>query len=117
MVTQRRKLTLREQIFNEKVKVWSLYNSMQVQKVLEHTSIDEQDDINYSFTKIYKYWGGVEFVNWLRAVCKICRDRNKEIENIIIFNLPKRTASDDYKINNLKVIAKQMGLDVTITKN
>ncbi len=117
MAAQRRKLTLREQIFNEKVKAWNLYNSMQVQKVLEHTSRDEQDEINYTYKKIYKYWGGVEFVNWLRAVYKICRDRNKNIENIIILNLPKRTDSDAVKIHNLKVIAKQMGLDVTITKN
>jgi hypothetical protein len=31
--------------------------------------------------------------------------------------LPKRNESDDSKLLNLKVIAKQMGLDVTITKN
>jgi hypothetical protein len=116
MAAQRRKLTLHEKIFNEKVKAWNLYNNMQVQKVLENTSADEQDDIDFSYRKIYRYWGGVEFVNWLRAVCKICRDRHKDIENIIIFSLPKRTNSDDYKIHNLKVIAKQMGLDVTITK-
>jgi hypothetical protein len=117
MATQRRKLSLREQIFNEKVKAWNLYNRMQVQKVLENTSAAEQQDLYYSFAKIYRMWGGVEFVNWLRAVGQICRDKDKDIDNFVLFHLPKRTDSDANKIQNLKVIAKQMGLDVTITKN
>lgn len=117
MATQRKKLSLREQIFNEKVKAWTLYNRMQVQKVLENTSAKEQQDLYHAYAKIYKIWGGVEFVNWLRAVGQICRNNDKDIENFALFHLPKRTDSDNNKIHNLKIIAKQMGLDVTITKN
>lgn len=117
MAPQRKQISLREQIFNEKVKAWNLYNRMQVQKVLENTSAKEQQDLYYAYAKIYKIWGGVEFVNWLRAVGQICRKNDKEIENFVLFNLPKRTNSEEYKMHNLKVIAKQMGLDVTITKN
>jgi hypothetical protein len=116
MPKQRRKLSLREQIFNEKVKAWTLYNRMQVQKVLENTSANEQQDLYHSFAKIYRMWGGVEFVNWLRAVGEICRNNDKDIENFVLFHLPKRNESDAKKIHNLKVVAKQMGLDVEITK-
>jgi hypothetical protein len=117
MATARKKLTIREQIFNERVKAWNLYERMQVQKVLENTSEDKQEDIYSSYINIYRYWGGVEFIYWLRAVGDICRHHNKDIENFAIFHLPARDKGDKTKIFNLQIIAKQMGLDVTITNN
>ena len=117
MATQRKKLTLREQIFNEKVKIWDLYNRMQVQRVLENTSDVKQKELYNAFAHIYRLWGGVEFVNWLRAVGQICRNNDKELENFVLFHLPKRNSSNKVKMMNLQVVARQMGLDVTITNN
>ena len=117
MATQRKKLTLQEQIQNEKLKIWDLYNRMQVQRVLENTNEYKQKELYSAFVSTYLVWGGVELSNWLRAVGQICRNNNKELENFVLFHLPKRNASDKVKMMNLQVVAKQMGLDVTITKN
>ncbi len=111
------KPSLREQIFDEKVKIWTLYEKMQVQKALENTNQSKQREIYLDYISTFNYWGGVEFVFWLGAIAKMCKKQNNKVGNVAIFSLPKRNDSDDAKIRNLKVIARQMGLNVTITKN
>jgi hypothetical protein len=106
-----------EQIFDQKVKIWTLYEKMQVQKTIENTNQSKQREIYLDYISTFNYWGGVEFVYWLSAVAKMCKKQNTNVETVAIFALPKRNESDDSKLLNLKVIAKQMGLDVTITKN
>ena len=117
MATQRKKLTLREQIALERARGWDLYCKFRVLQTLEKTPDKTFMEIYNTYMYTFNLWGGVEFVFWLEALAKKCRSYNSELEPIAIFPLPKRTSSDSEKILRLTVIAKQMGLDVTITKN
>jgi hypothetical protein len=117
MATTRKKLTTREQIAQEKLKIWDLYCKSRVQETIENTKEDTYKDIYNTYMYSFNLWGGVEFVFWLQALAKKCKSYNSEIEPIAIFSLPKRNVDDKKKIINLQVIAKQMGLDVTITNN
>jgi hypothetical protein len=111
------KQSLRKQIFDQKVKIWTLYEKMQVQKTIENTNKSKQREIYLDYISTFNYWGGVEFVYWLSAVAKICKKQDSRIDNVAIFPLSRRSESEETKLTKLKVIAKQMGLDVTITKN
>ena len=117
MATARKKLTTREQIAQEKLKIWDLYCKSRVQETLEKTKEDTYRDIYNTYMYSFKLWGGVEFVFWLQALAKKCKGYNSDIEPIAIFSLPKRNEGDKKKIFNLQLIAKQMDLDVTITNN
>jgi len=117
MATSRKKLTTREQIAQEKLKIWDLYCKSRVQETLEKTKEDTYKDIYNTYMYSFNLWGGVEFVFWLQALAKKCKSYNSDIEPIAIFSLPKRNEGDKKKIFNLQLIAKQMGLDVTITNN
>jgi hypothetical protein len=115
MATQRKQLPLREQITNERLKIWDLYCKSRVLETLENTKDRDFRDMYNTYMSSFRYWGGVEFVFWLQAFVKKCKSYNSDLEPIAIFSLPKRSASDKAKIANLIVIAKQMGLDVEIT--
>jgi hypothetical protein len=115
MATQRKQLTLREQIFNERVKIWDLYCKSRVLETIENTKDDVFKDFYNKYDYSFRLWGGVEFVFWLQAFVKKCKSYNSDLDPIAIFSLPKRSAGDQYKIAMLKVMARQMGLDVEIT--
>ena len=115
MATQRKQLTLREQITNERLKIWDLYCKSRVLETLENTKDRDFRDMYGTYTNSFRFWGGVEFVFWLQAFVKKCKSYNSNLEPIAIFSLPKRGDGDKSKITMLKVIAKQMGLDVEIT--
>lgn len=117
MTAANKNLPLRDQIFNQKVKIWDLYCKSRVAETLEKTNEQTFREIYDTYIRSFTLWGGVEFVFWLQALVKKCRQYNAEIEPIYIFNLRQKNAGDREKITNLKVIAKQMGLDVTITNN
>ena len=117
MRAQKPKLTLREQIANERVRMWDLYCKSRVLETIEKTPDRSFKDIYNTYMYTFNLWGGVEFVFWLQALAKKCKSYNSELEPIAIFSLPKGSQSDAVKINNLQVIAKQMGLDVAITSN
>lgn len=115
MATQRKQLTLREQIFDQRVKIWDLYCKSRVLEALEKTKDSDFRDIYNTYDYSFRLWGGVEFVFWLQALVKKCKTYNSNLEPIAIFSLPKRSDGDKTKITMLKVMAKQMGLDVEIT--
>jgi hypothetical protein len=115
MATQRKQLTLREQITNERLKIWDLYCKSRVLETLENTKDRDFRDMYGTYTNSFRFWGGVEFVFWLQAFVKKCKSYNSDLEPIAIFSLPKRSASDKTKIGHLILISKQMGLDVEIT--
>jgi hypothetical protein len=117
MTAQKKKLTLREQIANERMRMWDLYCKSRVLETIEKTPDRSFKDIYNTYMYTFNLWGGVEFVFWLQALAKKCKSYNSELEPIAIFPLPKGSQSDAVKINNLQVIAKQMGLDVAITSN
>ena len=115
MATQRKQLTLREQIFDQRVKIWDLYCKSRVLEAIEKTKDKDFREIYNTYDYSFRLWGGVEFVFWLQALVKKCKSYNSDLEPIAIFSLPKRSDGDKTKITMLKVIAKQMGLDVEIT--
>jgi hypothetical protein len=117
MKASKRKLTLREQIANERAHVWDLYCKSRVLEAIENTSDKTFREIYDTYSYSFNLWGGVEFVFWLQALAKKCKSYNSDLESIAIFPLPKNSKSDAAKIKNLEVIAKQMGLDVAITSN
>ena len=117
MATQRKQLTLREQIFDQRVKIWDLYCKSRVLEAIEKTKDSDFRDIYNTYDNSFRFWGGVEFVFWLQALVKKCKSYDSDLEPIAIFSLPKRSEGDSTKINMLKVMAKQMGLDVEITNN
>ena len=114
MATRRKQLTLREQIFDQHVKIWNLYCKSRVQETLENTKDEVFKDFYNKYEYSFRVWGGVEFVFWLQALVKKCKSYNRDLEPIAIFSLPKRNDGDKTKITMMKVIAKQMGLDVEI---
>ena len=115
MATQRKQLTLREQITNERLRIWDLYCKSRVLETLENTKDRDFRDMYGTYTNSFRFWGGVEFVFWLQAFVKKCKSYNSDLEPIAIFSLPKRSVSDKTKIGHLILISKQMGLDVEIT--
>ena len=115
MATQRKQLTLREQIANERMHLWDLYCKSRVLETIENTKDEVFKDFYNKYEYSFRLWGGVEFVFWLQAFVKKCKTYNSDLEPIAIFPLPKRNVGDKTKINMLKVLAKQMGLDVEIT--
>jgi hypothetical protein len=117
MVAQRRKLTTREKIKQQRLKVWDLYCKSRVAEALENTKDSTFKDIYNIYRYSFNLWGGVELVFWLEALVKKFKTYDSNIEPIAIFPLSKRTDADAAKIQKLKVIAHQMGLDVTITSN
>ena len=117
MTAQKTKLTLREQIEHEKIKIWDLYCKSRVLETIENTKDEVFKDFYNKYDYSFRLWGGVEFVFWLQALAKKCKSYNSELEPIAIFSLPKGSRGDAHKIKNLQVIAKQMGLDVAITSN
>ena len=115
MATKRKQLTLREQIEQEKLKIWDLYCKSRVQEAIENTNDKVFKDIYNTYDYSFNLWGGVEFVFWLQALAKKCKTYDSELGSIAMFSLPKRNDGDRTKIQMLSVIAKQMGLDVEIT--
>lgn len=110
-------ITIKEQIFNQKLEIWDLYCKLRVQETIENEGDRTFKDIYLTYLRTFNVWGGVELVFWLQALVKKFRGYNKQIEQIYIFSLSKQTDSDAMKLRNLKAIAKRMGLDVTITHN
>ena len=117
MVTQRRTLTTREKIKLQRLEIWNLYCKSRVVEVSENTKDDTFKDIYNTYNYSFRLWGGVELVFWLQALVKKFKSYNSEFEPIAIFALPKRTETKAAKLQHLKVIAHQLGLDVTITSN
>jgi hypothetical protein len=117
MTVSKSKLTLREQIANERVRMWDLYCKSRVLETIENTNDKTFREIYDTYMYSFNLWGGVEFVFWLQALVKKCKSYNSDLEPIAIFPLPKGSKSDAVKIKNLEIIAKQMGLDVAITSN
>ena len=73
MATQRKQLTLREQIEHEKIKIWDLYCKSRVQEAIENTNDKVFKDIYNTYDYSFNLWGGVEFVFWLQALAKKCK--------------------------------------------
>ena len=117
MVAQRRKLTTREKIKQQRQEIWNLYCKSRVAEALENTKDSTFKDIYNTYSYSFNLWRGVELVFWLQALVKKFKTYNSNIEPITIFHLSKRTDTDAAKIQRLKDIAHQMGLDVTITSN
>lgn len=117
MVEAGKKLPIRDQIFNQKLKIWDLYCKSRVAETIENTSDKTFRDIYNTYNYTFNLWGGVELVFWLQALVKKFRQYNSDIEPIFVFSTSKRSAGDSEKIRHLSVIAKQLGLDVTITNN
>lgn len=112
-----KKLPIRDQIFNQKLKIWDLYCKLRVAETIEKTDDKSFRDIYNAYNYTFNLWGGVELVFWLQALVKKFRQYNPEIEPIYVFSSTKRTSGDNEKIRHLQVIANQLGLDVTITNN
>lgn len=106
-----------KQIFNQKLKIWNLYSKMRVAQTLENTKEQTFRDIYNTYSYSFNLWGGVELVFWLQALVKKFKSYDSDIEPIYIYSLSKRNDNRDYKLNQLKAIAKQMNLDVTIKLN
>ena len=114
MATQRKQLTLREQIAIERMHMWDLYCKSRVLETIENTKDEVFKDFYNKYEYSFRLWGGVEFVFWLQALVKKCKSYNRDLEPSAIFSLPKRNDGDKTKMTMMKVIAKQMGLDVEI---
>lgn len=117
MATEAKKLPIRDQIFNQKLKIWDLYCKARVAETIENTPDKTFREIYSTYDYSFNLWGGVEAVFWLQALVKKFRQYKPEIEPIFVFSTPAKSAGDNEKIMHLNLIAKQLGLDVKITNN
>jgi hypothetical protein len=69
MTTQRKQLTLREQIFDQRVKIWDLYCKSRVLETLENTKDRDFRDMYGTYMNSFRFWGGVEFVFFVTEGC------------------------------------------------
>ena len=117
MSAKRKQLSLKEQIELEKHKIWDLYCKSRVLEAIENTDDKTFKQIYDIYNYSFNLWGGVEFEFWIQALAKKCKSYNAEISNLSVFALANRNDSEKMKIRRLEVIAKQMGLDVSIQSN
>jgi len=108
---------LRAKAAEQKQRIFELAEKLQEQIIFERLPQDKRDDLDDMYHWYQQQFGPVAYQYWLRAVVRSMKDNIKYLNKVLVFELLGRNEGDKKKLLYLEVIAKQMGMDVTIVNN
>ena len=117
MEAERKSVHLREKIEEQKQHIFEIAEKHQEQIVFERITQEQRDQLDAILHSYQRNYGVVAYQYWLRAVVRSMKPNMKHLNQVLVYELQSRTSSDAQKQRFLNVMAKQMGMDVTITNN
>jgi hypothetical protein len=117
MEAERKSVRLREKIEEQKQHIFEIAEKHQEQIVFERITQQQRDQLDAILHSYQRNYGVVAYQYWLRAVVRSMKPNMKHLNQVLVYELQSRTSSDAQKQRFLNVMAKQMGMDVTITNN
>jgi hypothetical protein len=117
MDAERKSVDLRKQVAQQKQRVFEIADKFEELKVFERLPKSDRDELEMMLYRYQQQHGPVVFQYWLRAVVRSMRENINHLNQVLVYELQSRSDSDNQKVKFLDVMAKQMGLDVTITNN
>ena len=107
----------RQQAVAQRQRVFEIAEKLQETQVFERLSQQQRDQLDSMYRGYQRDYGAVSYQYWLRAVVRSMRPNIKNLNQVQVHELQSRSAGDKQKIFYLQVMAKQMGMDVTINNN
>lgn len=107
----------RQQAVAQRQRVFEIAEKLQETQVFERLSQQQRDQLDSMYRGYQRDYGAVSYQYWLRAVVRSMRPNIKNLNQVQVHELQSRSAGDKQKILYLQVMAKQMGMDVTINNN
>ncbi len=107
----------RQQAVAQRQRVFEIAEKLQETQVFERLSQQQRDQLDSMYRGYQRDYGAVAYQYWLRAVVRSMRSNIKNLNQVQVHELQSRSAGDKQKILYLQVMAKQMGMDVTINNN
>lgn len=107
----------RQQAVAQRQRVFEIAEKLQETQVFERLSQQQRDQLDSMYRGYQRDYGAVAYQYWLRAVVRSMRPNIKNLNQVQVHELQSRSAGDKQKILYLQVMAKQMGMDVTINNN
>ena len=117
MDAERKSVRLREQVAQQKQRVFEIAEKYQEQLVFERMPQSARDELDMMLYRYQQQHGPVSYQYWLRAVVRSMKENIRYISQVLVYEIPPRSERDSQKLKFLEVMGKQMGLDVTITNN
>lgn len=117
MDAERKSVGLRKKSAQQRQSLFEIAEKFEEQKVFERLTQSQRDELDEMYRGYQSMYGPVAYQYWLRAVVRSMRGNIQYLNKVLVFELQPRSEGDVQKIKFLDVMAKQMGLDVTITNN
>ena len=117
MDAERKSVRLREQVAQQKQRVFEIAEKYSELKVFERLPQSSRDELDMMLFRYQQQHGPVSYQYWLRAVVRSMKENIRYISQVLVYEIPPRSERDSQKLKFLEVMGKQMGLDVTITNN
>ena len=117
MDAEHKSVRLREKVAEQKQHLFEIAEKLHEQIVFERITQEQRDQLEMMLHSYQQQHGVVAYQYWLRAVIRCMRPNIKHLNQVLVYELQPRTTSDGQKLKYLAVMAKQMGMDVTITNN
>ena len=117
MDAERKSVRLRKQAAEQRQHVFEIAEKYEEQLIFERITEEQRDQLDAILYSYQRNYGVVAYQYWLRAVVRSMKPNMKHLNQVLVYELQSRTSSDSQKQRFLNVMAKQMGMDVTITNN
>lgn len=117
MDAERKSVRLREKVAEQKQHLFEIAEKLQEQIVFERITQEQRDQLEMMLHSYQQHHGVVAYQYWLRAVVRCMKPNIKHLNQVLVYELQSRASGDSQKLKYLDVMAKQMGMDVTITNN
>jgi hypothetical protein len=112
-----KQLSMRQQAVEQRQRVFEIAEKLEETQVFERLSQQQRDQLDLMYRGYQRDYGAVAYQYWLRAVVRSMRPNIKNLNQVQVHELQSRSAGDKQKILYLQIMAKQMGMDVTINNN
>lgn len=109
--------SIKQQAIAQRQRVFEIAEKLEEAQVFERLSQQQRDQLDSMYRGYQRDYGAVAYQYWLRAVVRSMRPNIKNLNQVQVHELQSRSAGDKQKIIYLQVMAKQMGMDVTINNN
>lgn len=110
-------VALRAKAAEQRQHIFELAEKYEEQRIFERLPEDQRENLDYYYRWYQQQYGPVSYQYWLRAVVRSMKENIKYLNKVLVFELLGRNDGDKKKLQFLEVMAKQMGMDVTITNN